>query len=121
MNPRPLAFSRAKAGEPPACLIDRHAGWTTREACAACCGGRRLQYRAQKTTYFQTIVHDLRTLRQAGIEHIPPKPQHSVRADEIDCDSYRFLDGMQAVNSYCHNYLPSYSWAEFLPGKWKAP
>ena len=34
--------------------------------------------------------------------------------DRLDCDSYRFLEGdPRAVNSYRHNYLSSYSWAEF--------
>ena len=78
-------------------------------------------YNIARKNYFQTIVHDLRsTLRQAGIEYILVKSHNSisVRADEIDCDSYRFLDGEpQAVNSYRHNYLPSYSWAEFSVGK----
>ena len=120
VNGAPLAFSRAKAKELFACLIDRRgAGLTTREACSLLWEDG--VYNIARKNYFQTIVHDLRsTLRQAGIEHILVKSHNSisVRADEIDCDSYRFLDGEpQAVNSYRHNYLPSYSWAEFSVGK----
>lgn len=120
VNGAPLAFSRAKAKELFACLIDRRgAGLTTREACSLLWEDG--VYNIARKNYFQTIVHDLRsTLRQAGIEHILVKSHNSisVRADEFDCDSYRFLDGEpQAVNSYRHNYLPSYSWAEFSVGK----
>ena len=120
VNGKPLVFNRAKSKELLACLIDRRgAGLTTREACSLLWEDG--VYNIARKNYFQTIVHDLRnTLSQAGIASILVKHRNSIsiRADMIDCDSYRFLDGdPRAINSYRHNYLPSYSWAEFSVGK----
>lgn len=113
---KPLVFGRAKSKELLACLVDRRgAGLTTREACSLLWEDG--VYNVSRKNYFQTIVHDLRrTLRQAGVENILVKTRNSIaiRPEAIDCDSYRFLDGdVRAVNSYRHNYLPGYSWAEF--------
>ena len=120
VNGKPLVFNRAKSKELLACLIDRRgAGLTTREACSLLWEDG--VYNIARKNYFQTIVHDLRnTLSQAGIASILVKHRNSIsiRADMIDCDSYRFLDGdPRAINSYRHTYLPSYSWAEFSVGK----
>ncbi len=117
---RPLVFHRAKSKELLACLIDRRgAGLTTREACSLLWEDG--VYNTARKNYFQTVVHGLRqTLQQAGIGHLLVKTHNSIaiRPELLDCDSYRFLDGdPQAVNSYRHNYLPSYSWAEFTVGK----
>lgn len=117
---KPLVFTRAKSKELLACLIDRRgAGLTTREACSLLWEDG--VYNVARKNYFQTIVHDLRqTLKDAGIESLLVKTRNqiAIRAEELDCDSYRFLDGDPvAINNYRHNYLPSYSWAEFTVGK----
>lgn len=113
---KPLVFGRAKSKELLACLVDRRgAGLTTREACSLLWEDG--EYNISRKNYFQTLVHDLRrTLRQAGVESILVRTHNSIaiHPEAIDCDSYRFLDGdVRAVNSYRHNYLPGYSWAEF--------
>ncbi len=116
----PLVFKRAKAKELLACLVDRRgAGLTTREACSLLWEDG--VYNTARKNYFQTIVHDLRqTLQTADIASLLVKSRNwiAIRAEVLDCDSYRFLDGdPQAMNRYRHNYLPSYSWAEFTAGK----
>lgn len=116
VNGQPLQFKRAKAKELLAYLVDRRGGSvTTGEACAVLwedgIGGS-----AQKS-YLRTLITDLRAaLRQVGVEDILVKGWGRLAIDpkRLDCDSYRFLEGdAQAVNSYRHDYLPGYSWAEF--------
>lgn len=116
VNGTPLQFKRAKAKELLAYLIDRRgSSVTTGEACAVLwedgVGG------SVQKSYLRTLITDLRaSLRHAGAEDILLKGwgQLAIDPKRLDCDSYRFLEGdPQAVNSYRHDYLPGYSWAEF--------
>ena len=113
---KPLECKRSKTMELLACLIDRHgAPITTREACAVLWEDK--PYDTAQKNYFQSLLLDLRTtLREHGAENILVHSRNSlaIAPDQLDCDSYRFLDGDPlAINRYRHNYLPSYSWAEF--------
>ena len=112
---RPLQFKRAKAKELLAYLIDRRGNSvTTGEACSILWedeGG------SSKKSYLRNLITDLRAaLADAGAEDVLVKGFNTLAIDpaRLDCDSYRFLAGdPQAVNSYRHDYLPGYSWAEF--------
>lgn len=113
---KPLQFRRSKAKELLACLVDRRgASMTTAEACAILWEDD-VAGQSQKS-YLRTVVTELKaTLYDAGIGEILRKSHNSFAVDpaQLDCDSYRFLDGdPQAVNSYRHDYMPAYSWAEF--------
>ena len=70
-----------------------------------------------KLNYFRTLVYDIRrTLSEAGVPEILVRSRNAlaVRTDLIDCDSYRFLLGDPvAINSYRHDYMIHYSWAEY--------
>ena len=62
------------------------------------------------------IEREIRQLQAAGIEEILLRSWNSlaILPERLDCDSYHFLDGdPQAVNSYRHDYLCCYEWAEF--------
>ncbi|MBC8570294.1 response regulator [Zongyangia hominis] len=112
----PLEFKRAKSKELLAYLIDRRGvSATAAAACAALWGDASIE--AGKKNYFRTIVKGLReALKEAGIEHILLRSWNSLAIipEQLDCDSYHFLDGdPQAVNSYRHDYLTDYEWAEF--------
>lgn len=114
-----LTFSRAKSKELLAYLIHRHgAAVTTPQACTIL-WENELYSRKQKN-YFQVVLADLRsTLREAGIENLLVRSRNSLSVDisQFDCDSYQFLDGNpRAVNSYHHDYLYDYSWAEDMAG-----
>lgn len=116
VNEKPLQFRRSKAKELLACLIDRRgASLTMAEACAVLWEDEAAG-QSQKS-YLRTVVTELKaTLAEAGIEDILIKKHNSLAVDPVllDCDSYRFLEGdPQAVNSYRHDYLLQYSWAEF--------
>lgn len=117
---RLLQFKRAKTKELLACLIDRRGNsMTVAEACAVLwednTGGS-----AQKS-YLRNLITDLRiTLRSVGAEDILIKNFNCLAVDptRLDCDIYRFMEGdPKAVNSYRHDYLPGYSWAEFSVSK----
>lgn len=115
----PLVFKRAKAKELLALLVDKQGcGVSMREACASLWEDE--PFSATQKSYYQTIVASLRsTLESAGIGSLLVKSWNSlaVNPTTFDCDSYRFRDGDPlAVNSYCGDYLPSYSWAEFSIG-----
>lgn len=114
-----LEFHRAKAKELLALLVDREgSALTTKEACAIL--WEDVPYTCSQKNYFHQILHDLRcTLKKAGAEKILVKKRNSIAIDpgSFECDSYRFMQGdPAAINSYRHNYMNSYSWAEFTAG-----
>lgn len=114
-----LEFNRAKAKELLALLVDREgSALTTKEACAIL--WEDAPYTCSQKNYFHQILHDLRSiLKKAGAERILVKKRNSIAIDpgKFDCDSYRFMKGDPvAINSYRHNYMTSYSWAEFTAG-----
>lgn len=116
VNDKLVECKRAKTMELLACLVDRQgAPITTREACALLWEDK--PYDTALKNYFQSLLLDLRTtLQEHGAENILMHNRNSLAIDpgRLDCDSYRFLDGDPwAVNHYRHDYLPSYSWAEF--------
>lgn len=116
VDDQPVQFGRSKAKELLAYLIDhRGASVTAADTCAALWGDDCLE--AGKKGYFRVAFKSLRdSLRDVGIEDILVRTWSSaaILPDRLDCDSYRFLDGdPQAVNSYRHDYLPGYNWAEF--------
>lgn len=113
---KPLLFKRAKSKELLAYLIDRRGvSVTAADACAALWGDE--SGKESKKSYFRTIVKGLReALQEAGAEDILLRSWNSLAIvpDRLDCDSYRFLAGDPvAVNSYRHDYLVDYEWAEF--------
>lgn len=116
VNGRPLQFKRARTKELLAYLIDRRGGSVTMgEACAVLWEDGTGSM-AQKS-YLRNLITDLRAaLRSAGAEDILVKNYNSLAVNPklLDCDIYRFIEGdPRAVNSYRHDYMPGYSWAEF--------
>jgi len=116
LDDKPIQFSRSKAKELLAYLIDRRgASVTGSELCAVLWEDAK-DVTTQKS-YLRTITTSLRnTLKEADIEHILLKHFNSLAIDpaRLDCDSYRFIEGDPvAVNSYRGDYLTCYSWAEF--------
>ena len=114
---KPLAFKRAKAKELLALLIDRRGNVLTAKEAICLLYEDDDENDHVKLNYFRTLVHDIRhTLSEAGVPEILVRSRNTlaIRADLIDCDSYRFLQGDPvAINSYRHDYMPNYSWAEY--------
>lgn len=116
VNEQRLEFKRSKTAELLAYLVDRRGvPITTREACNLLWEDK--PYCKERRDYFQTLMLDMRTtLKKHGVEHILSRRRNSLSVvpGELDCDSYRFLEGDPwAVNRYRDDYLPGYSWAEF--------
>lgn len=116
---KPLAFKRAKAKELLALLVDRHGGGVSARETSAVLW-ENMSYGPTQRSYYQTAVAELRkTLDAAGASDVLVKSWNSLAIDptRIDCDSYRFAAGdPQAINSYRHDYLPAYAWAELSIG-----
>lgn len=115
----PLFFGRAKAKELLALLVDRRGhGITTREACGILWEDK--PYDRALKNYYHLVLLDLKTtLEQAGVERILIRKRNFLSIDSqlLDCDFYRFLAGDPAcINSYHHDYMHCYSWAEFSVG-----
>ena len=67
-------------------------------------------------TRLRSLLHDLKgTFSEIGLSGIVIRRRGAVGIDTslVDCDYYRFLKGdIQAVNSFCGEYMKQYSWAE---------
>lgn len=113
---KPLVFRRSKAKELLAYLVDRRGNSiTTGTACTILWEDDA--NKEGKRSYFRSVVKEMKKiLEEAGIRDILLKSYNSLAIvpERLDCDYYRFLAGdPKAVNSYRHDYLPAYSWAEF--------
>lgn len=117
---KPLIFRRSKAKELLAYLVDRRGNSvTTGMACTILWEDEA--NKEGKRSYFRSVVNEMKKiLEEAGIRDILLKSYNSLAIvpERLDCDYYRFLAGdPKAVNSYRHDYLPAYSWAEFSISK----
>ena len=111
-----VSFNRSKAKELLAYLVDKHGSGVTRaEVFAVLWESGEYDRAMQKQV--DVIIRSLRdTLVQYGVGEILELKRGSmrVRAELIDCDLYRFLDGdPRAVNQFCGEYMSAYSWATF--------
>ena len=114
-----LLFKRAKAKELLAFLVDRRGLGVSNNDIRVALWEDDESTEARKS-YIRVLVAELRSvLRQARAEDILEKSFNRISIDpeKLDCDCYRFLTGDPvAVNSYRHDYMPNYSWAEFSVG-----
>ena len=114
-----VAFTRAKAKELLAYLIDRQGSGVTRAEIFATLWEEGEYDRAMQKQ-LDVIIRSLRaSLEEYGIEEIFEMNRGLIRIcpEKVDCDLYRFLGGdMNAVNSFRGEYMNGYSWAEFTEG-----
>ena len=111
---KPMHFSRSKAKELLAFLIDKQgAGVKRKVAFAVLYEDAAYDRKMQKS--FNVIVHSLKTtLAQNGVGEIFEMDAGELRINPalIECDLYRMLAGdVQAVNAYRGEYMTSYYWA----------
>ena len=110
-----VTFSRSKAKELLAYLVDKQGSGVTRaEAFAALWEDGVYDRRMQKQ--LDVVLRSLReTLQRYGIDDILEVQKGSLRIcpEKLDCDLYRFLQGdADAINAYRGEYMSSYAWAE---------
>lgn len=113
---KPLQFSRSKAKELFAFLIDKKGtGVNTAEISSILWEDKIYDRNLRSQT--QTIISQMiRALKDAGVEDCVIKKWNYLAVDtnRITCDYYNFLAGdVMAINSYTGEYMSNYSWAEF--------
>ena len=116
---RTVAFSRSKAKELLAYLIDRQGRGVTRaDAFAALWEDEPYDRARQK--YFDVVIRSLRqTLEENGVAEILEVRRGVMRIcpDRLECDLYRFFAGdIDTIDSYRGEYMSSYAWANMTEG-----
>ena len=109
-----VVFSRSKAKELLAYLIDREGSSVTRAEAFSVLWEDDFYDRA-KQKQMDVVVRSLRTaLQEYGISDIFEMRSGSIRvkSELLECDLYRFCEGdIDAVNAYRGEYMSAYSWA----------
>ncbi len=113
-NGKPVVFSRARAKELLAYLVDRQGGFVTRANLFAALWEDGLYDRSMQKQ-LDVVIRSLRTtLEENGIGDIIEIHKGSLRVvpERVDCDLYRFFKGeIEAIDSYRGEYMSAYSWA----------
>lgn len=114
VDSKTVDFTRAKAKELLAYLIDRHGHSVSRANVSAVLFEDKLYDRPMQKQ-LDVIIRSLReTLKKYDAEDFFELNRGNlrIRPELIDCDMYRFMDGdIEAINSYRGEYMNSYSWA----------
>ena len=109
-----ILFSRSKAKELLAYLIDRRGGRVSRANIFSALF-EDAPYDRARQKQLDVIIRSLRkTLSDYGIGEILEMGSGGLRIcpDKLDCDLFRLLEGdPKAINAYGGEYLTSYSWA----------
>ena len=109
-----ISFSRSKAKELLAYLVDRQGGTVSRSEAFALLWEEGMYDRSMQKQ-LDVIIRSMRaTLQQYNISEILEIQSGSMRIcpERVDCDMYRFLNGdAKAVNAYRGEYMSTYSWA----------
>ncbi len=117
---RPIVFSRARAKELLAYLVDRQGGYVTRANVFAVLWEEGLYDRSMQKQ-LDVVIRSLRTtLEENGIGDIIEIRKGSLRAvpEKLDCDLYRFFKGeIDAVDAYRGEYMNAYSWASLTESR----
>jgi len=111
---KPVRFSRSKAKELLAFLIDKQGAGVKRAVAFSALYEDEL-YDRKMQKQFDVIVQSLKaTLKDSGVGDVLDIKSGELRVnpDLIECDLYRLLEGdAQAVNSYRGEYMTTYYWA----------
>ncbi|MBR1747790.1 MAG: response regulator [Clostridia bacterium] len=113
---RPVTFSRSKAKEVLAYLVDRQGAGVTRSNIFSSIW-EDAPYDRSGQKYLDTVIRALKDgLKKYGVEDILEFNKGSLRVcpEKIDCDMYRFFAGdVEYINAYRGEYMSSYPWADF--------
>lgn len=116
VNGKSVAFSRQKAKEVLAFLVDRQGGSVTKETIFSALWEYE-PYDRSKQKYLGNIILEMfNTLKEYGVQDIVERQRGTYRIcpEKVDCDLFRFFNGdVDTINSYRGEYMNSYSWARF--------
>jgi len=116
---KPLVFSRSKAKELFAYLVDRQGAFASTAEIAAVLWEDREYDRSLQSQVQVVIASMMKTFRDNDIIDLIIKEhnQMAVNKKGFKCDYYDFIKWeMSAVNSYYGEYMTNYSWAEMTAG-----
>ena len=108
-------FSRSRAKEVLAYLVDRQGKFVTRKMIFYTLWEEDVNYGRPQQKYLDVILSSLReTLEAYGIGEMleRTKGQIRVRPEKFSCDLYRFFEGdVDAIDTYHGEYMNAYTWA----------
>ena len=114
VNGKPVAFSRSKAKELLAYLVDRRGSTVTRSEMFTALWEKSIYDRAAQKE-LDVVIRTMRnTLDEHGVGEIVEMGRGTLRVvpELVSCDMYRFFDGDErAVTAFRGDYMASYSWA----------
>lgn len=116
VNEEPLQFSRSKAKELLAFLVDKRGTGVNTAEISSILWEDKVYDRSLRSQTQTVISQMIRTLKAEGLEDCVIKKWNylAIDPDRLDCDYYNFLAGdVAAINSYMGEYMSNYSWAEF--------
>lgn len=115
VDQQPLRFSRSRAKELLAYLVDRRGSGVTLSNICAVLFEDSAGTKGNKK-HAQNVISSLkRALESVGAEDILIKKWNYLALDieKVECDYYRFLNGdIDAINTFHGEYMSNYSWAE---------
>ena len=116
---KPVVFSRAKAREVMAYLIDRNDSSVTRRELFTAIW-EDVEYDRSEQKYLDVIIRSLRsTLDEYGVGDILHNANGRLRIDKemVDCDLFRLLArDKQTAKEYRGEYMSAYTWASMTEG-----
>lgn len=115
-----VAFSRAKAKEALAYLIDRSGASVSKKELASILWEDDREYNQSLQSQLSMVISDIeKTLKKIGVEEwlIKKRGMYAVDKSKVVCDYYSYEKGdIKAVNAYFGEYMSQYSWAELKTG-----
>lgn len=114
IDSKPISFSRSKAKELLALLVEKRGAGITRAAAFSMIY-EDVAYDRMRQKQFDVIIRSLKkTLENNGIGEMLDIKSGELRLNTnmFDCDLYRLLDGdTETINSFNGEYMNAYSWA----------
>lgn len=119
VNGEAVTFSRAKAKELIAYLIDRHGAGASRKEIAGVLFENRGYDRVTQDYVNHVITDMIASLKQAGADQILVRKRNFLAVDvsKFACDLYAYEKGdVPSMNKFKGEYMVQYSWAEVTAG-----
>lgn len=116
---KPLVFSRPRAKEILAYLVDRHGGSVDKRELATALWETKEYTRSIQSNLHILLTNMMEVLEEAGVHDliIKNRTNYSLDTSKFTCDYYEFEQGdANALASFHGEYMKNYSWAEFTAG-----
>ena len=116
---KPIHFSRSRAKEILAYLVDRKGAGVSKKELAGILWSDEAYTRSKQYELQHLVQSLIKSLQAVQAEAILIRQHNSLAVDtsQFDCDYYQFERwDTQAINAYHGEYMANYSWAEWTAG-----